>query len=360
MKLIDKYILNEFAKPLLFILAAFTIVFIIVDLFENIDFFLDNKVPARDMARIYMYYLPYIFVLTFPIAVLLATIFALGRLSRSSELVAMRASGIGLFRIVMPLLFVGLLFSAGMMPLGEIIVPGTNQKKIALEELYSEKSKGRSTDTRFNLRFLDEKGRFYFAKRLDLREQRLFGVTSLDMESWQVLERTDAETGTWDGKAWLLENVSIKKFGGDRVSARSLESTIIPEFLSPPEELARKQLDPEEMGYFDLRNFIRKMSITGADTKSYRVDLALKVSFPFINLIVILLGAPLALTARRSGMATGFSFGLIIAFLYYAGIRVGQTYGYEGFLHPVVAAWMPNLIFSAAGIALLFGVRLRA
>jgi lipopolysaccharide export system permease protein len=359
-KLIDKYLLVEFVKPLIFILAAFTIVFIIVDVFESIDFLLDNEVPAGDVLRIYLYYLPYIIVLTFPVAVLLATVFSLGRLSRNYELVAMRSSGVGLFRIVLPLLFAGAFFSMGMMPLGEVVVPVTNQQKVALEELYSERSKGRSADTRFGLRFFDEEGRLYFAERLNLDKERLFEVTALTLSSWEVTERIDAETAAWDGETWLLENVTIRMFDDGEVSSRTIERTIIPTFRSPPEELARKQLDPEEMGYFDLRNFIRKLSITGADTRNYRVDLALKISFPFINLIVILLGAPLALTARRSGMATGFSFGLIVAFLYYAAIRVGQTYGYEGFLHPAVAAWIPNVVFAAGGVALLFAVRLKA
>ena len=107
------------------------------------------------------------------------------------------------------------------------------------------------------------------------------------------------------------------------------------------------------MGYFELSDYVKSKKRSGQDVARETTDLYLKISFPFVNFIIVLFGAPIAANPKRSGVAIGFAISLFISFMYYTLIRMGQSFGYSEKLPPLFAAWSTNILFFILGIILL-------
>ncbi|MBN1348188.1 LptF/LptG family permease, partial [candidate division KSB1 bacterium] len=139
MRILDTYISKKFLGALIFTLVAFFAIFIIIDLIDRLGDFLSHDVPKIIIFEYYLYYLPFILVLILPVAILLSCLFSIGGLAKNNELVAMKASGQSLQRILLPLFVLGLVISLLMIYFGERVVPFTNQKMYNIERVYLHK-----------------------------------------------------------------------------------------------------------------------------------------------------------------------------------------------------------------------------
>ena len=129
MTILDRYIIKKFMAILFYASLAFVVIFVVVDLIENLNKFLSNKADPWLSVIYYLYYIPYIIVLTLPVNMLLSSLFSLGSMTHHNELTASLTAGISLYRIVMPILAVAFLISIGAGIFGETIVPETNQRR---------------------------------------------------------------------------------------------------------------------------------------------------------------------------------------------------------------------------------------
>jgi lipopolysaccharide export system permease protein len=120
-----------------------------------------------------------------------------------------------------------------------------------------------------------------------------------------------------------------------------------------PEDFAKESAQPAEMNYLELRSYVDRLRASGARVANYLVDLHLKLAFPLINFIVVLIGASLATRLRMQSAALGFGLSVAISFIYYALMRTGQALGHNGALPPYVAAWLADVVFGAIGLAML-------
>ena len=158
---------------------------------------------------------------------------------------------------------------------------------------------------------------------------------------------------TWEDTVWVLNKASVREFKGDNEIMNKYDKLPYPGLNFGSEELLDIELKPEEMGFFKLREFIKRRRIIGIDVEKWIVEMHLKISFPFANLIIVLFGVPLVSQHRRGGGAIGFGIALVICFFFFGTVRVGQYLGYSGMLHPLLAAWLGNIIFTILGIFLL-------
>ena len=150
----------------------------------------------------------------------------------------------------------------------------------------------------------------------------------------------------------------IERVFEDTVAYRSkYEQLVQTDLKFKPESLLELQKKPEEMSYFELETFIIEMTSIGAEVRKWIVELYLKISYPFANFIIILFGAPIAARKRRSGNAVGIGISLLICFVYFLFIRIGQVMGHQGSLSPWFGAWLGNIIFGAAGLYTLITSR---
>ncbi len=348
MRILDTYLLRSAAKPLVLVFLAFVGIFILVDLFDHAHTFIDNEVAIGTVISYYTHYLPLIVVLTTPVAMLLATLLSLGGLARRQEIMAMKGCGVSLNRVLLPYFLLALSLSIMTMLVGETVLPPATSARLRIEEEHIDKHPGDVTKN--NVIYVRPDGTVFLARYLNTRTSTAEGVTveEFDADLRPVL-RIDAQSGDWDGKRWNLSDGLIRRFTPDGEEAEQFERYALPYDEPSMDDLRSRKLDPEEMGYRQLRSYIRRLVASGSDPGDLDVSLQLKIAFPFVTLIMAMIGASLAAGARRTGFALSFTAALGISFLYYGLLQVGQVLGRQGVLTPLLAAWSANIIF--AGVA---------
>ena len=357
MKKIDRYISFIFIQILIFSLLAFILIFVVVDLIENIDKFLNKNVPFIIAAEYYIFYLPYILVLILPAAVLIASLFSIGQLSRRNELVAFKASGISLYRITAPLLSVAFFISIFSLLFAEFVLPVTSRKKQDIDRKYIRQiAEARITQSR-NLYFEDIENRFVTIQYYDGSRKRATSVTITYQDNEEIKKIIQAKKMIWVDDLWVLNDVSIRSFIEDREEMEEYSSLPMSDLNFNPDDLLDIWLKPEEMNFFQLKKFIETHRELGVDVQIWVVELMLKISFPFANFIIVLFGVPLVSTGTRSGGAIGFGIALVICFFFFGMIRIGQYLGRADMVHPYLGAWLGNIIFAVIGLSLLVKAR---
>jgi lipopolysaccharide export system permease protein len=353
MRLLDRYVLLEFVKLLLLSLFAFVIIFAIVDLFEKIQDFMDGHASALIVARYYAYQIPWVTVQVLPVALLMATFLTLGQMSKFNELTAMVTSGLSTMRIIVPLFGVGLVCVLASFYLNEMVVPqATVHREEILETEVRHRLATRPTEYS-NLSVLGRDGRIYTAKLYLVPEKRLQDVTITEFEGDVLARRIDARVARWQGDHWVLEDGVERQFDKGKESARTFNLKTLEGSSEKPASFEKDPQDPDEMAYTDLADYVRRLEHGGLRAEKYQVQLHQKFAFPWINLIVVVMGAALAARLRNPNAALGFGISVSTAFFYVGLMRAGQALGQSGSLPPVLAAWFANGLLGIVALTLL-------
>ncbi len=355
MRIHDRYILGEFWRNIAIALVAFTVIYITVDINEEISSYIDNHARALEVTRYYLFKIPWILVLIMPVAILLATVFTLGKLSRQNELTAFISSGTSLVRVAAPIVVSALIVSFAVMIFGEFVIPETTKRSQKIKHVDIEKQKEQE-DARWrgNVHYQGEKERTYYAERYDLMLKTFTNMIIHEYQGSSLRRRTDAKKAYWDGAQWVLLNGAIRDFTAQGEKITTFKKIEVKDLPERPEDFEKEDIDPEEMNFRQLRIYIDKLARSGGPVDKYRVDLYFKFSFPFTNLIFAVIGAALASAKRKPSMATGFGLTLMISFTYYGVLRIGQALGHNGVIEPLFGAWIGNVIFVAVGGVLLY------
>ncbi|MCH7760429.1 LPS export ABC transporter permease LptG [candidate division TA06 bacterium] len=359
MRILDRYLLQEFLKVLLYSLFAFIFIYITVDLFEDIARFIDKKVGLFTIFRLYLYQIPFITVLIVPVAALLSCFFTVGVLARRNELSAILTSGVSLNRTLFPLFLFGLLLSLLIFFLEDVIVPYGNQKKRRIERVEIDKRPPTNPYYKRDFNYLGAEGRVIRAQLFDGGKKELVKVTFFEFRDESSLrKRIDAEKAVWTEEGWIFQKGVMRTFDeAGEEDLLSFEELPQPQLEETPEDFSREEKEPEEMSFRELKRYISKKRRGGEEVGKERVDLHTKFSFPLANLIVILFGAPLAARIRKGGIAFGFVLSLTICFFYWGLLQTARSLGHSGYVPPALAAWFPNLLFGGCGIFLLWWAR---
>jgi lipopolysaccharide export system permease protein len=356
MKILDRYILKDFVTVLVFALVAFISIFVIVDFVEQLDDFISQDVPKIVILRYYLYQLPFIIVLTLPVAMLLSSLFSIGTLSRRNELTAMKAAGLSLFRILMPLFALSVVISVGAFIFGEFVVPVSSVKMNLIRDDYLEKRREGWRKKIHDVYMRDDQDRHITMRSFDAvkNEGRTVSIQKYDGET--LVSRLDVEKMCWEDSTWVLYEGAEHVFYPDSVHFRKFDKQVLKNENLMPADFSKVLKKTEEMSYTELNDFIEQVKRNGGRPEQWLVDLYLKISIPFANFIIVLFGAPLSSIKRRGGAATGFGISLAICFIYFGIVKTAQTMGHSGYLSPVMAAWIGNIIFAIAGLVILVKV----
>jgi lipopolysaccharide export system permease protein len=356
LRVLDRYILTETSRTVLIGLLAFITVFISLDMVENVDDFVDNNVGLPTVLKYYTFQIPHIFTLTLPVAVLVSCLFTIGQMARHTELVAIKASGIRFARTMVPLVAAGLVASVLSLGVSEVIEPETNSivRSIKSGEI-KKSSKKDQPRVRTNISYRGAGGVFYFAPEYDTKLNIMRDVVVEKSDEGRLIFRLNAEQAVWQDSTWVFKEAWIRWFADDGEVERESYLTEGPmaALRDRPDDIVREQRKPEEMSYRELSHLVSRIDHSGGDPTKYRVGLNMKLSFPFTNLIVVLIGSPLSARLRKGGLAVGIGLGLSLTFVYYGFIRVGQTLGDHAVLPPIFAAWLGNIFFAVCGIILI-------
>lgn len=354
MKLLDKYILREYIKTFLIIIMAFSVLFLVVDIFDRLPRLLQQGATMSDMSIYFLFRLPYLFLLTSPVVVLLSGLFLMNILSKYNESIAIRGAGISIVRLVTPLFWFGFFFSIIIMLLGEFILPGAEEYR---QHIYTEKIKKQKVEDkkmRSQIHYLGRDNNLYYIGFFDGYRNTLktIDITTFEPETGNIIRKITSSNATWKDDKWIFKDCYIRSFeDGRMVKADFFEETNIAEVDVSPIDFIKSAKQPLSMNFFELRDYIERLKKVGEKFDKELVELNFKISFPFANLIIMLFCVPLVSKSSRSkGRGLVFALGLLVCFLYLSSLRICQSLGHNGVLSPLLAAWLPNLIFASIGI----------
>ena len=356
-RLLDEYVLKRFILNLIIAVVTWIAIFLIVDIIENVSKFIDKKATFEQFAFYYIYYIPYIISLTLPVAMLLSTLFTLSSLAQHNEIVAQLSAGISLYRILVPVFVAAIFISIGAGFFNEFVVPQSNQNRLDIMRYDVQKKTRPSQKSRSDIYVQDTAERTMNLKFFNGKDNQGRNVSIKTYDGSMIVERIDAEKIVWEDSAWSLKNGKVRSFTEQEERFHYFEDSLISDSRIEPDELILLQKQPEEMSFAELNTFINDLQAIGAKVKKWLVERHLKISMPFANFIVVLLGAPLASRKRRGGMGFNFGISLLVSFVYFIIIRTGQVFGHQGTLEPLLAAWLGNLIFFTLGLYALLAVR---
>ena len=355
MKILDRYVIRTFLTVLLGAIIAIVAVFIIANLTEKVEDFIDHDAPLSAPVLYYLYFAPFIAVLTLPVSMLLASLSTLGGLVRTNELLAMKASGISTYRPIRTIAVLSIFVTIGAFVVGETVVPGSNEAKEMIWNRYITKTGSVSRTSIIN-RTLDlGTGRMLFVRRYNTEQQLALDVTLAETSGTNLRRILQAERMHYleDESIWQFDTATERIWDNGEetyLAHRSLKEEL--PHLSPA-ELAARRKEPEEMGYVELYDYVSRGLARGRDVTRGLIDLHMKVSLPFANFIIVLFGTALAAVRRRTGLAVGFAASVFICFIYYGFMESGRALGYNGDLPPLLAAWIGNLTFGLLSIYFL-------
>ena len=358
-RVLHRYVIREYLKIFSLSLSSLLLIYIIVLFFQKVDLFVRYKAPFHLIFLYLLYKIPeVVFQWTLPYGVLLATLLTLGTLSRHSEITAMKAGGVSLYRITFPLFFI--VFFIGLCSFlgNEYLVPLTNNKTRYLLSVQLRKEPPASFFKNYKIWYRSDHHIFNI-QLLDPKKKALKGFTLYEFdEQFRCLQRIDANEVKWINGKWKFYDGSVRDFdeGGSIQTTpfRELEISL-PENWESFESIEQQS---REMSYTELRTYIQRIQSAGYDSTRYLVELYAKLSYPFLNLIMILIGVPFALkTGRSGGVALSIGVSVMIGFAYGITFYVFLSFGKSGVLSPFLSAWIPTILFGLTGIFTLMSIR---
>jgi len=354
-RILDRYVLGDFWRNLAIGLLAFTVIYVTVDVTEQINVYIDNHARPAEIALYYAYKIPWILVLIMPVSVLLATVFSLGKLSKQNELTAFISSGTSLARVASPILVSSIIVSLVMIVFGEFVIPDANRRSVKIMHATIQGER-QDEDSRYrsNVHYQGEHGRTYYAESYDVMLKALINPILYEYQGATLHRRIDAKKAFWNGAEWVFVEGAVREFLVQGEKVTPFDKLPMKELSERPEDFTKEEIAPEEMNYRELSVYIDKLGRSGGPVDKYLVDLYFKFSFPFTNFIFAVIGAALSSAKRKPSMAAGFGMTLLISFTYYGVLRVGQDLGHSGMIAPFFGAWMGNAIFVVIGGFLLY------
>jgi lipopolysaccharide export system permease protein len=353
---LDRYVFTEFWKIFVTTALGFPILLIIIDLTDNLDKYLGQRLGPGRIALSYLYWLPDSMFMVLPAAVLFATVFAIGAMTRHSEITAAKASGISFYRFIAPI-FVGAIFATTLgLILGEL-APITNKKRLEILQA----NRVVSSSDRYNFAYAADRGRVYKIGALHLIDASIDGMVierkgnGPDYPSYVI----SANAARYNPKkGWILKQGAMHVIPDTlRNITFSFDSLVDRHFSEPPKQLTLTQKAPTDMGFRELGRFITSMERSGADVNVLRVDRMLRIAIPITCIVILLFGAPLATSTQRGGAAYGVGVSLATTVIFLMLIQLTKGIGGKGIIPADLAAWLPSIIFGIVGAILIARVR---
>ena len=354
---LDRYLINQFWVILGIAIMGFLSIFLVVDLIENLDRFMDNKVPTEIVLKYYIYTIPYFISIGLPMAVLISTVFSLGSMVKRNEWTAMKASGISLYRIAIPLVVCGFLLSGVSFLLDNNLVSYGNEKRFEIDRDYvKRKSRHKLKNTLKDI-FLQKNSSSHISlSKYQIKKGVGYDLTMVDLGQLTIRERIDAKKISWnsDSLKWSVSDFSIRQFDqrGLETDVRIGKNDSLMSLGFIPDDIQQQARKPDELDYYKLTERIIQLKENGVDTVKWEVTRYIKISFAFTNLIVILCGIPLVVLKEKNSLSFGAGASVFVIFGYYAFIKFGQSLGFKGVMEPLASAWIGNIIFTAGAIIL--------
>ncbi|MCU1255719.1 MAG: transporter, YjgP/YjgQ family [Candidatus Angelobacter sp.] len=365
--ILDDYILRSFVSYLLLILSSLLVLFLVFTYFELLSDIVRKKIPLLTQLEYLLNFVPSVLYQVTPLAVLLTVLVMFGLMQKSNEITAMKATGVSIYRTVIPILIIATTLAGGLFVLDQWYLPYANKRVETLRNLI--KGKPAQTYLRPDRKWIFgeskkrsdgtvENRKIYYYEAFDA-DRNTFGSVSvfeLNPRSFQMVKRVYASRARWAEhlSKWTFENGWQRSWsnsqGADpREDLRKFDVSTFAELNEPPTYFKKEVLQSSEMNYDELRRYIYDLQQGGFDVVRLRVQLQKKIAFPLITLVMAVLAVPFALSGGRRGALSGIVVALVIGVTYVLTSSLFEAMGNVSQLPPLIAAWSPDLIFGLAG-----------
>jgi LPS export ABC transporter permease LptG/LPS export ABC transporter permease LptF len=361
-RILDEYVVREFLSTFFLVLAGFVMLMLVFTFFELVGDILRNRIPPSTVGEYLINLTPSMLYQIAPLAVLIAVLVTFGVLNRNSELIAMKATGISLYRLVIPIVSIAAILAVSLFLFDEFYLPQANRKQEALRSII----KGRPPQT-----FLHPEQKWIFGQQHAGEPSRIFyyqfydpdrnefanlSLFEFDPSTFELSRRIFAARVFWDAKAgtWRFQNGWMRNIEGPKVTDyREFKQTSFAEIHEEPEYFKKENKQAQEMNFGQLDRYIGDLRQSGFDTMRLRVALWHKLAYPLIAIVMAVLAIPFALSMGRRGSLTGIAVAIGVALAYFVADGFFGALGNVNDLPAALAAWSPDIIFGLTGGYLL-------
>ncbi len=351
--IIDDYVLRDFTLYLAMIVAAFLMLLLVFTLFELLSDILRNQVSPLTVGEYLLNVVPYFLYNTTPLSMLLAVLVTFGLLQRSNEITAIKATGISLYRVIVPVLIAATLVAGVLFLSDQLYLPYTNKRQDALRN----RIKGKPAQT-----YLRPDRKWIFGQHSDIYYYQFFdpdrdvfggvSVFQFDPHTFQITHRITADRAHWSNSMdrWVYEQGWERSLNGAAIeNYRKFDAATYPELAEAPAYFKKEIKQSSEMSYEELRRYIYDLEQSGFDVVRLRVQLQKKIAYPLITLVMAILAIPFALSAGKRSALAGVATAIGIGVVYWTISGLFEAMGNLSQLPPAVAAWSPDLVFGFIG-----------
>jgi lipopolysaccharide export system permease protein len=328
--------------------------FIVIDIFDRLPRVLKYSSDYMLIAEYFLLRVPYLVVLVSPVIVLLTGLFLMNTLSKYHESIAIRAAGISIFRMVSPILIIGVIMSIGIGLFAEFVLPYAESLRNEIYTVQIKKQMLEDVKMRANIYYSGANDYLYYIGFFDgyQNQMKVIDITQYNGKDGSVSRKISANEAIWNGEEWIFLNCYDRRFANRKqVYYKYSEKASIPEIKAAPNDFIKFAKSNLALNFIELKEYINSLKKIGEKYQVELVDLYMKIAYPLSNFIILLFCVPLASTSVRSkGRGIIFLLGLIICFTYLTTLRISQSLGYNEVLDPLLAAWLPNIIFFILGV----------
>jgi LPS export ABC transporter permease LptF/LPS export ABC transporter permease LptG len=360
-RLLDAYVVREFFGMFVLVLASFVMLMLVFTFFELVGDILRNHIPLITVGDYLFNLAPSMVYTITPLAVLIAVLVTFGLLNRNSEIVAMKATGISLYRLVIPIVSISAVLALCLFLFDDYYLPAANRRQDALRSTI----KGRPPQTFlhpeerwiFGQQHAREPGRIFYYQFFDADNNAFanLSVFEFDPSSFALSRRIFASRAVWDSRtaSWHFINGWVRNIQGNSSEYIEFQNTSFSEIHEDPGYFKKENLQSQEMNFGQLDNYIRDLRQSGFDTMRLRVALWHKLSYPLVAIVMAILAVPFALSMGRRGSLTGIAVAISVALAYWLIDGLFGAMGNVNYLPAALAAWSPDILFVLTGGYLL-------
>ncbi len=353
LRLLDRYILKELLYPFIFGVASFSSIFIASTmLFKITQYITQYGASLETVGRLFLYSLPEVINYTFPMSMLLAALMAFGRLSGSSEIVAMKASGVSYYRIVAPVLVVGFVVSMFSVVWAEKVVPTAKmQYSYILNYEIKHNTKPRTQEHIVIKSFVGDTQRITYANHFDADKGKMTGITIEEFQKGKIARVQTAREGFWEHGSWRVVNGNIYSLNDEEgvQSTAQFKEQLIPLDFSP-RQISWEQKDEDEMTIRELREYIAILQRRHQPTARQWCEIFMRINIPLASFFFAMIGAALGTQKLRTSSSIGLGISILVIFIYYAVMTFTTGLGKGGVIPPLLACILPNVLCLCIGL----------
>jgi LPS export ABC transporter permease LptG/LPS export ABC transporter permease LptF len=361
-RILDEYVVREFLNTFFLVLAGFVVLMLVFTFFDLVGDILRNHIPMSMVGDYLLNLTPSMLYLIAPLAVLIAVLVTFGVLNRNSELIAMKASGISLYRLVVPIFSISAVLAVTLFLFDQYYLPQANRRAEAIRNII----KGLPPQTVlhpennwiFGQPRPGEPGRIFYYQFFDNDHNEFanLSIFEFDPSTFALSRRIFASRAVWDPAiaSWRFLNGWQRDIAGANITEyREFKQTSFAEIHEDPSHFKKKSLQSQEMNFGQLERYIGDLSQSGFDTKRLRVALWHKLAYPLIAIVMAVLAIPFALSMGRRGSLTGIAVAIAVALAYFVVDGLFGAMGNVNYLPSALAAWSPDILFGLTGGYLL-------